>query len=106
MNLRVSDVSARVERPSSAWAGLERCRHPWFSDARYQHPPTSTPPTTTTRPPTTAPGGGCEPGYSPCLPITDDLNCDDIDDSLKPIHVTGDDPYGLDSDDDGYGCET
>jgi hypothetical protein len=48
---------------------------------------------------------GCEPGYSPCLPIASDLNCDDISDSLKPITVTGDDPYGLDADGDGQACE-
>jgi hypothetical protein len=50
-------------------------------------------------------GSGCEPGYSPCLPITGDLNCSDIPDSKKPIHVTGSDPYNLDSDGDGLGCE-
>jgi hypothetical protein len=66
--------------------------------------PTTPPPTRTTRPP--PPGGNCEPGYSPCLPIVGDLNCDDISDSLKPIHVTGDDPYGLDGDSDGLGCES
>jgi hypothetical protein len=60
---------------------------------------------------TTRGGGGsaakkCEPGYSPCLPIVADLNCSDIPDSLKPIRVTGRDPYRLDGDGDGYGCES
>jgi hypothetical protein len=50
-------------------------------------------------------GSGCEPGYSPCLPIVSDLNCSDIPDSKKPIHVTGSDPYNLDADGDGLGCE-
>ncbi len=49
-------------------------------------------------------GGGCEPGYTPCLPITSDLDCGDISDSLKPIHVTGSDPYRLDSNGDGLAC--
>jgi len=49
-------------------------------------PPTTPPPTKHTTPP---PGSGCEPGYSPCLPIVSDLDCGDISDSLKPIHVTG-----------------
>jgi hypothetical protein len=49
-------------------------------------------------------GPGCEPGYRPCLPIVDDLNCDDIDGALKPLHVTGDDPYRLDADGDHLGC--
>jgi hypothetical protein len=65
------------------------------------HPSTPRPPTTS-RPP----NGSCEPGYTPCLPVVDDLDCADIDDSLKPIHVTGDDPYRLDGDYDGFGCES
>jgi hypothetical protein len=50
-------------------------------------------------------GSGCQPGYSPCLPRVADLNCADIPASKKPIHVTGDDPYGLDRDRDGIACE-
>jgi hypothetical protein len=50
-------------------------------------------------------GHGCEPGYSPCLPRATDLNCDDIAAAKKPVHVTGDDPYGLDADGDGSACE-
>jgi micrococcal nuclease len=48
---------------------------------------------------------GCAAGYSPCLPIVPDLDCGDIADELKPIRVTGDDPYDLDGNDDGLGCE-
>jgi hypothetical protein len=64
--------------------------------------------------PTTAAGGGsstasssgsCEPGYSPCLPRVADLNCSDIPANEKPVRVTGSDPYGLDRDHDGLGCE-
>jgi len=50
-------------------------------------------------------GSGCQPGYSPCLPRVADLNCADIPASKKPIRVTGSDPYRLDGDGDGYGCE-
>ncbi|HET7386651.1 MAG TPA: HNH endonuclease family protein [Nocardioidaceae bacterium] len=50
--------------------------------------------------------GSCEPGYSPCLPVVSDLDCGQIPDSKKPIHVTGSDPYRLDSDGDGLGCES
>jgi micrococcal nuclease len=50
-------------------------------------------------------GGSCEPGYTPCLPVTSDLDCGDIPDSEKPVHVTGSDPYRLDGDGDGLGCE-
>lgn len=49
--------------------------------------------------------GDCHSSYSPCLPITDDLDCGDIPESKKPITVKGSDPYRLDRDDDGFGCE-
>ncbi len=52
-----------------------------------------------------AAGKKCQAGYSPCLPIVGDLNCGEIPDSLKPIRVTGRDPYRLDGDRNGYGCE-
>jgi hypothetical protein len=52
-----------------------------------------------------AAGPGCEPGYSPCLPAAGDLDCADIPASKKPIHVTGSDPFRLDGDGDGLGCE-
>jgi endonuclease YncB( thermonuclease family) len=48
-------------------------------------------------------GGGCHPGYTPCLPITADLDCADVD---GPITVLGDDPYGFDADGDGTGCDS
>ena len=48
-------------------------------------------------------GGGCHPGYSPCLPIVADLNCDDVN---GPVTVLGDDPYQLDADGDGTGCDS
>lgn len=50
--------------------------------------------------------GNCEPGYSPCLPVTSDLNCSDLSAAQTPVRVTGSDPYGLDADGDGYGCES
>src|SRR6266508_4232014 len=71
-------------------------------------PPPATPATSPSGPtvssgPTT-PTGGCEPGYSPCLPRVTDLDCSDIPDSKKPVKVTGSDPYRLDADHDGWGC--
>ena len=78
-------------------------------------PPAATAPseaaTETTAAPATAPAataateGNCHPSYSPCLPITGDLNCGDLAGGQKPVTVTGSDPYGLDADDDGVGCE-
>lgn len=51
-----------------------------------------------------ASANGCEPGYSPCLPVAGDLDCADIPASKTPVHVTGSDPYRLDGNGDGLGC--
>jgi hypothetical protein len=40
--------------------------------------------------------------YRPCLPDVEDLNCPDLGGSVQ---VVLGDPYGLDGDDDGIGCE-
>lgn len=49
-------------------------------------------------------GGGCDPGYDPCVPpSTTDLDCGDVD---GPIRVLGDDPHGFDADGDGIGCDS
>jgi endonuclease YncB( thermonuclease family) len=49
---------------------------------------------------------GCHPSYSPCLPITGDVDCADVRALGKaPVRVAGSDPYRLDGDGDGWGCE-
>ena len=76
------------------------------------HPPgrpsvgtASPPPPAPARPGNKQPTGkACEPGYRPCLPVVEDLNCGDLDSSQRPVHVTGADPYRLDADGDGLGC--
>lgn len=50
-------------------------------------------------------GPACEAGYTPCLPVAGDLDCADIPASKTPVRVTGSDPYRLDGDGDGLGCE-
>ena len=51
-------------------------------------------------------GSNCHPSYSPCLPIVGDLDCDDIRAmGVAPVRVLGSDPYRLDGDNDGLGCE-
>ena len=55
-------------------------------------------------------GGNCTSGYSPCLPPASDYDCaggtgDGPEFVSGPVRVTGSDPYGLDSDNDGIGCE-
>ena len=51
----------------------------------------------------------CTPGYSPCLPPASDYDClggtGDGPAFTGFVRVTGSDPYGLDSDGDGFGCE-
>jgi resuscitation-promoting factor RpfB len=54
--------------------------------------------------------GSCTPGYSPCLLPASDYDCaggsgDGPQYVYGTVRVTGSDPYGLDSDNDGYGCE-
>jgi hypothetical protein len=58
-------------------------------------------------------GGDCTPGYSPCLPLgPSDYDCfgggGDGPAYTEPgvvYQVTGSDPYNLDADNDGLGCE-
>jgi endonuclease YncB( thermonuclease family) len=47
-------------------------------------------------------GANCMSGYDPCLPIRGDMNCPEVN---GPVRVTGSDPYGLDRDGDGIGCD-
>jgi hypothetical protein len=38
-------------------------------------------------------GSGCKPGYDPCLPITGDLDCADVESlGVGAVRVTGTDP--------------
>jgi hypothetical protein len=47
----------------------------------------------------------CHPAYSGCLPVRADIDCADISESKKPLRIKGADPYRLDRDGDGIGCE-
>jgi len=55
--------------------------------------------------PAPQPGGGCDPNYSGCVPISSaDLDCADVGFSVQIIGV---DIHGLDgNDNDGLGCES
>ena len=56
--------------------------------------------------PVAPPSAGCHPSYSPCLPVVHDLDCADVRALGKaPVRVLGSDPYRLDGDGDGFGCE-
>ena len=47
--------------------------------------------------------GDCHPGYLPCVPVADNIDCTDI---RMVVRVVGNDDYGLDRDGDGVGCES
>jgi len=52
----------------------------------------------------------CTPGYDPCLPPASDYDCAGGSGNgpkyvQGPVRVTGSDPYRLDADHDGIGCE-
>jgi beta-lactam-binding protein with PASTA domain len=61
--------------------------------------------------PAPKPTSNCTPGYSPCLVYHGGADYDCAGGSgdgpyyTGPVRVTGSDPYGLDADGDGYGCE-
>jgi len=55
--------------------------------------------------------GVCTPGYDPCIPPGSDVDCRNGDgDGPRfvdgPVTVAGEDPYQLDRDGNGRGCET
>lgn len=59
--------------------------------------------------PAPQPSSNCTPGYSPCLPPASDYDClggtGDGPEFTGFVRVTGSDPYDLDGDGDGFGCE-
>lgn len=74
-------------------------------------PPPPPPPPSTTAAPAPAPGGGCTPGYDPCIPPASDVDCaggsgDGPAYVSGPVTVSGSDPYDLDRDGNGTGCES
>lgn len=76
-------------------------------------PPPPPPPPTTTLPPPPAPApatSGCHPSYDPCVPLASDVDCiggsGDGPEYVGTVTVSGSDPYGLDDDGDGVGCES
>ena len=81
-------------------------------------PPTAVPPTSppVPPPPTAAPqpvappaSQDCTPGYDPCIPLGPDVDCAGGSGNgpryVGRVTVTGSDPYDLDRDNDGVGCE-
>ncbi len=83
------------------------------SEFAVQFPSTNADPLPASRslaPSTPAPGGECSEHYDPCVPVDDDVDCaggrgNGPSYVSGPVKVVGRDEYGLDSDDDGIGCE-
>ena len=72
-------------------------------------PAPTTIPTPTTPPPVLSDPSGCHPSYTPCVPISTDVDCsggsgDGPEYVTGPIQVIGYDEYGID-DGDGVACE-
>ena len=84
------DLARRLDR-ALASAARPPCKKP-PKPRSFVQPPRKTQP----------PSNDCMSGYSPCLPIVGDLDCGEIG---HPVRVTGNDPYGLDRDGDGTGCD-
>jgi resuscitation-promoting factor RpfB len=56
------------------------------------------------------PQPACHAAYSGCVPVASDVDCsggsgDGPEYVAGPVQVNGSDPYGLDHDGDGVGCE-
>jgi len=56
------------------------------------------------------PAERCDPNYEPCVPIDSDVDCaggrgNGPSYVAGPVRVVGSDPYDLDRDGDGMGCE-
>lgn len=86
-----ADLGRRLDR-AFASASRPACRKPAAKPVPLAPKPRKT----------KAPSSNCMSGYSPCLPIVGDLDCGEIG---HPVTVTGSDPYRLDADGDGIGCD-
>lgn len=73
-------------------------------------PPPPPPPPTVAPAPAPAPPSNCNRNYSGCVPNDSDVDCAGGSGNgpsyvSGPVQIIGGDPYGLDNDNDGVGCE-
>jgi len=73
-------------------------------------PPTTAPPPPPPPPPPPAPPSNCNPNYTGCVPNASDVDCAGGSGNgpqyvQGPVQIIGGDPYDLDADNDGVGCE-
>ena len=97
----------RLGRYRAAAASAKGARAGAWTACSSSPPATAPLPVVSPPPPTQAPApGGCHPNYTKCLPVVGDLDCADVRAMGKaPVQVIGSDPYRLDGDNDGLGCE-
>lgn len=105
------DLADRLDA-AFASAGVPDCAAEAQAIAPFAAPvPTPTPEPAPADPPAAEPAPAesaapdCHPAYDPCLPNVGDLNCGDIGQRVR-VKQPGNDPYGLDRDNDGFGCES
>ena len=109
------NLSVDTAERAALQAGLVDCPNnldietPPRATTRTTQPTTTQPTTTTISSAATAETEDCHPAYDPCLPNRpgDALNCGDLTAAQRPVRVKeiGIDPYRLDRDQDGRGCE-
>ena len=100
--LSVSTKDSVVSQSPSAGVRVRPSRSVTLTVARLAPRPAPQPPSDS--------DGNCTSGYSPCLTPASDYDCaggsgDGPEYVYGVVAVTGSDPYGLDADNDGYGCE-
>ena len=103
-NATVKFSQAALDRYSQTQADAYAGGHDLGSD-----PYEGLPPTTPESPDGEGSGDDCQ-GYDPCLPPGDDVDCAGGSGNGPryvdgPVYVNGSDPYGLDGDGDGIGCD-
>ena len=99
-----------TKQESSATAGRVLRSSPAAGSSRLPGKPVTIVVAKPAPPDATSGAGSCTAGYSPCLPPASDYDCAGGSGHGREyvygtVTVTGSDPYGLDADGDGYGCE-
>jgi hypothetical protein len=105
-----NNTSVKSESPLIAAPNPEPIVEPTPAPQPVTPPPTPVVVPAPAPAPTPQPEANCTPGYSPCIAPGSDVDCaGGIGNGPRyvsgPVQVTGSDPYGLDRDGNGIGCE-
>lgn len=109
---RPSTTSAATTAPPTTAAAAPATTAPPPPPPTTAPPPTALPTTAPLPQPVVAaaPADDCHPSYDPCVPFASDVDCAGGSGNgpvyiVGPVRVSGSDPYGLDADGNGFGCE-